>query len=109
MLNLATVTNRYRLPLISEIPDHVREARIYEKLDPRCAFTLIRIKEDNEYRTAFQTSYAQLEYWVMQFGLTNAPAMFQSYIDDCLQPYNDNVALCSLDDILIHLTNDKEH
>jgi len=45
----------------------------------------------------------------MRFGLTNAPATFQSYIDDCLRPYIDDFTLCYLDDILIYSTNDKEH
>jgi len=45
----------------------------------------------------------------MPFSLTNAPATFQSYIDDCLQPYIDDFTLCYLDDILIYSTNAKEH
>jgi len=45
----------------------------------------------------------------MPFGSTNAPATFQSYIDDCLWPYNDHFAICYLDDIVIYLTTRKEH
>jgi len=44
-LNLATVKNRYVLPLISEMLDRVREARIFMKLDLRGADNLIRIKK----------------------------------------------------------------
>jgi hypothetical protein len=108
-LNLATVKNRYPLPLISEMLDRVREARIFTKLDLRGAYNLIRIKEGDEYKTAFRTRYGQFEYRVMPFGLTNAPATFQSYIDDCLRPYIDDFAVCYLDDILIYSTNEKEH
>jgi len=46
---------------------------------------------------------------VMLFGLTNAPASFQGYIDNWLRPYLDNFNLCYLDDILIYSTNKKEH
>jgi hypothetical protein len=56
-LNLATVKNRYPLPLISEMLDRVREARIYRKLDLRGAYNLIRIKQGDEYKTAFRTRY----------------------------------------------------
>ena len=77
-LNLATVKNRYPLQLISEMLDRVREARIFTKLDLRGAYNLIRIKEGDEYKTAFRTSYGQFEYRVMPFGLRNAPATFQS-------------------------------
>jgi len=108
-LNLATVKNRYPLPLISEMLDRVREARIFTKLDFRGAYNLIRIREGDEYKMAFRTHFGQFEYRVMAFGLTNARATFQSYIDDCLRPYIDDFAVCYLDDILIYSTNEKEH
>ena len=108
-LNKATVKIRYPLPLISEMLDRLRGARIFTKLDLRNAYHLIRIKEGDEYKTAFRTRYGQFEYRVMPFGLTNAPATFQAYIDDCLRPYIDDFAVCYLDDILIYSTNEEEH
>ena len=108
-LNLGTVKKRYPLPLISELLDRVREARIFTKLDLRNAYHLIRIKEGDEFKTAFRTRYGQFEYRVMPFGLTNAPATFQAYIDDCLRPYIDDFTVCYLDDILIYSTNEEEH
>jgi len=108
-LNKATVKNRYPLPLISEMLDRVREARIFTKLDLSGAYNLFRIKEGDEYTTAFRTRYGQFEYVVMPLGLTNAPATFQSYIDDCLRPYIDDFAVGYLDDILIYWTNEREH
>jgi hypothetical protein len=80
--NKATVKNRYSLPIISEMLDLVRKARIFTKLDLRGDYNLIRIKEGDEYKTAFRTRYGQFEYQVLPFGLPNAPATFQSYIDD---------------------------
>jgi len=38
------------------------------------SYRLIRIKEGDEYNTAFPTRYWQFEYRVMLFGLTNTPA-----------------------------------
>jgi len=108
-LNLGTVKNRYPLPLISEMLDRVRGARIFIRLDLRNAYHHIRIKEGDEYRTAVRTRYGHFEYRVMPFGLTNAPASFQGYIDDCLRPSIDDFTVCCLDDILIYSTNEKEH
>jgi len=108
-LNTGTIKNRYPLPLISEMLHRLRGARIFTKLDLRNAYHLIRIKEGDEYKTAFLTGYGQFEYRVMPFGFTNAPATFQAYIDDCLRPYIDDFAMCYLDDILIYSTNEKEH
>jgi len=108
-LDSATDKNRYPQPLILEMLDGMRGARIFTKLDLRKAHHLIRIKEGVEYKTAFRTGYGQFEYRVMLFGLTNAPATFQAYIDDCLRPYIDDFAVCYLDDMLIYSTNEKEH
>ena len=89
--------------------DRVREARIFTKLDLRSAYNLIWIKEGDEYKTAFRTHFGQFEYRAMPFGLTKAPATFQSYIDDCVRPSIDDFAVFYLDDILIFSTNEKEH
>jgi hypothetical protein len=89
--------------------DTLRGARIFTKLDLRNAYHLIRIKEGDEYKTAFRTRYGQLEYRVMPFGLTNAPATFKAYIENCLRPYIDDFAVCYRDDILIYSTNEEEH
>ena len=108
-LNLGMVNNRYPLPLISELLDRVRDARIFTELDLRNAYHVIRIKERDEFKTAFRSRDGQIEYRVMPFRLTNEPATFQAYIDDFLRPYIDDFTMCYLDDILIYSTNEKEH
>jgi len=100
--NKATVKILYPLPSIPEMPDRVREARIFMKLDLHGTYHLIQIEEGDEDKTAIRQRYGPFKYQVMPFGVTNAPAMFQSYIDHCLQPYIDNFAVCYLDDILIY-------
>jgi len=102
------IKNRYPLPLISEMFDRLGEAPIFTKLDLWNAYHLIRMKERNEYKTAFRTRYSQFEYRVMPFGLMNVPSTFQVYMDDCLRPYIDDFAVCYLDDILIYLTPEKK-
>jgi hypothetical protein len=108
-LNKATVINRYPFPLITVMLDRVHMARIFTKLDLRGAYDLIRIKEGDEYTTAFRTRYGQFENQVMPFSLTNATATFQSYIDDCLRPFIDDFAVCYHHDTLIYSANEKEH
>ncbi|MBW0576343.1 hypothetical protein O181_116058 [Austropuccinia psidii MF-1] len=51
---------------------------IFSKIDLRGAYKLLRIKEGDEHLTCFRAKYGSLEYLVMQFGLTNAPASFQT-------------------------------
>ena len=45
----------------------------------------------------------------MPFGLCNAPATFQSLMNDLLRPYIGVSCLCYLDDVLIFSKNIKEH
>ena len=89
--------------------DRMSGARIFKKLDLRNAYHLIRIKEGDEYKTAFRTCYGQFEYRVTPFGLRNPQATFQAFIDDCLRLCIDDFAVCYLDNILIYLTNEMEH
>jgi hypothetical protein len=108
-LNRATVKNRYPVPLISEMLDRLRRARIFTKLDFRNAYLPIRIKAGEEYKTAFCTGYGQFKSQVMLFGLTNPLPTFQAYIDDCLGAFIDDCAVCYLNDILIYLTDQEAH
>jgi hypothetical protein len=73
-LNNVTVKNSYPLPLIHELQDRLQGATIFTKLDVPGAYNRIRIKEGDEWKTAFRTKYGLYEYLVMPFGLTNAPA-----------------------------------
>ena len=100
-LNRVTEKNRYPLPLISEILDRLSGAKYFTKLDLKDAFHRIRIREGDEWKTAFRTRYGHFEYLVMPFGLTNAPATFQSYIHQALHGLLDEFCIAYVDDILI--------
>ena len=108
-LNDITIRNSYSLPLMDELRDRVQGARIFSKLDLRDGYYLIRIKEGDEWQTAFRTRYGHFEYKVMPFGLANAPATFQNMINDILREYLDQGVLAYLDDILIYSKSMDEH
>ena len=80
-INNVTVKNIYPLPLMDPLREQVKGATIFTKFDLRDGYYLIRIKEGDEWKTAFQTQYGQFEYKVMPFGLCNAPATFQGMMD----------------------------
>ena len=83
-LNEGTIKNRYPLPLVKETLMRLVQARIFTKLDVRGAYNLIRMKEGDEWKTAFRTRHGLFESLVMPFGLTNAPATFQNFINNAL-------------------------
>ena len=100
---------RHPLPLISETLYRLSGAKIFTQLDLRDAYHRIRIKEGDEWKTAFRTRYGHYEYMVMPFGLANAPATFQAYMNRALSDLLDVCCVAYLDDILIYSTNFEEH
>jgi hypothetical protein len=68
-LNKILVKNRYPLPLIFGLFNQLGQAKIYTKINLQGAYNLVRIKEGDEWKTAFRTRYGHFEYNVMPFGL----------------------------------------
>jgi len=52
-LNKITQKNCYSIPLISDLLDAPKKARIYTKIDLRNTYHLVHIAEGNEWKTAF--------------------------------------------------------
>ena len=65
----------------------------------------MRIWKGDKWKTAFQTRYGHFEYQVMSFGLFNAPANFQRYVNKILAEKLDVFVIVYLDDILIYTKN----
>lgn len=108
-LNAVTEKNVYPLPLIYEMLNRVRNAKIFTALDLKDAYWLVQIKEGDEWKTAFRTRYGLFEYLVMPFGLTNAPSNFQSHVNRCFSDLLDKFVLIYLDDFLIYSDNLEDH
>ncbi|KAK3540883.1 hypothetical protein QTP86_002978 [Hemibagrus guttatus] len=108
-LNKITIRNRYPLPLMATAFEILQEASIFTKLDLRNAYHLVRIRQGDEWKTAFNTPTGHYEYLVMPFGLTNAPAVFQALINDILRDMLDQFVFVYLDDILIFSSSLQEH
>jgi len=64
-LNKLTILNKYLLPLMGQLKDRVAGAKIFTKLDLKDGYHLLRIREGDEWKTAFRTRYGHFEYKVM--------------------------------------------
>ncbi|CAJ0944248.1 unnamed protein product [Ranitomeya imitator] len=82
LLNKITVKFQYPLPLISDLFARIKGASWFTKIDLRGAYNLVRIRQGDEWKTAFNTPEGHFEYLVMPFGLANAPSVFQSFMHD---------------------------
>ena len=108
-LNALTIRNRNAPLLIKDTLAKLCAAKIYSKFDIIAAFNEIRIKKGHEEKTAFLTRYGLYEYVVMPFGLCNAPATFQAFINETLREYLDVFCTAYLDDILVYSSSMQEH
>jgi hypothetical protein len=108
-LNRVTIKNRYPIPLVNNMMDRLRDAKVFSKIDLRAGYHNVRIRDGDEWKTAFRTRYGSFEYLVMPFGLTNAPATFQRFMNDTFADMVDIFVVVYLDDILIFSDNLDEH
>jgi transposase InsO family protein len=108
-LNSNTVRDRFPLPLISQILDRLSGANWFTTLDLKGAYNLVRIKEGCEHLAAFRTPFGLFEPLVIPFGLTNAPSVFQRFINQIFSDLLDVQVIIYLDDLLIFSKTREEH
>ncbi len=85
------------------------QGTVFHKLDLRSAYNLIRIREGDEWKTAFSTTSGHYEYLVMPFGLSNSPSVFQAFINDVFRDMLNRWVIVYIDDILIYSDSYKDH
>ncbi|KAK3548636.1 hypothetical protein QTP70_015936, partial [Hemibagrus guttatus] len=108
-LNALTVRHPYPLPLVPTALEQLQGICIFSKLDLRSAYNLIRIKDGDEWKTAFHTTQGHYKYLVMPYRLTNAPTVFQSLINEIFPDMLNQFVIAYIDDILIYSKSREEH
>jgi Reverse transcriptase (RNA-dependent DNA polymerase) len=80
-VNAITVRNYYPLPRMDECIDSLGDAKIFTTLDCNSGYWQIPVRPEDREKTTF-TSHEGL-YWFlrMPFGLRNAPATCQRFVD----------------------------
>jgi hypothetical protein len=86
------------------IVGQLSHAKVYTKIDLHGGYSLVHIREGDEWKTTFRTHYNHFEYLVMMaFGFTNALNVFQHMMNDVFHEYLDDFVVCYIDDIFIFL------
>jgi hypothetical protein len=108
-LNAVTIKNKYPLPRIDVLFDQLVGAKVFSKIDLRSGYHQIKTRANDIPKTAFSTRYELYEYFVMSFGLTNAPAYFMYLMNLVFMPELDKFVVVFIDDILVYSRNEQEH
>src|SRR5271169_2451237 len=108
-LNSITIKDRYPLPRTDELFNRLQGAKIFSKIDLRSGYHQIRIKPEDNYKTAFQTRYGLYEFAVLPFGLTSAPATFMRLMNDIFHDLLDDCVIVFIDDILVYSKTMETH
>ena len=108
-LNAIIIKNRHSLSFIIETLNRLCDVKRFTKLNLKDAYYRIQIKRGDEWKTAFRTRYDHFEYQIMPFELTNAPTIFQIYINKTLRKLINVICVIYLNDILIFNENSTKH
>ena len=101
-LNEISRKDSYPILRIDETLRTIAAAKYISKVDVISAFHRIRVKDGDEWKTAFNTHFGLYKWLVIPFELTGALATFQRYINWVLRDELDICCFAYIDDVVVY-------
>ena len=117
-LNMSTQPSRYGPPFVADAMNSLGGKKYFSVLDLKNAFEHIPVKKEHQDLTSIITPFGLYKFVRMPYGLCNASATFQRYMDHILRGLsrkNDDGSktpiqvFCFIDDILIASEDRETH
>jgi predicted aspartyl protease len=108
-LNKITIKDKFPLPRAEDLFDQLKGAKYFSKLDLKWGYHQIKMRAEDINKTAFRSQKGSYEWLCMPFGLQNAPATFQRFVQGLFQHVLGIYVCVYMDDILVFSKTQEEH
>ena len=83
-LNKAVQRPKFQMPTLEELLSELSKARIFSSFDAKDGFYQVSLDEESSKLTTFWTPHGRYRYLRMPFGISLAPEVFESTLQECL-------------------------
>ena len=94
--------------MLAQIVDRIGACGVISKFDLTKGYYQVRMKEEDQPKTAFCSPYGKFQFTRVPFGLKNATALFQRFMERVLLSCR-GYADAYIDEIVVYSMNRKEH
>ena len=112
LANNETIDQSYTMKDAEELMNMAAGHDFISTMDLTSGYHQVPMADDSKEITAFSApgpAGGQYQFKVMPFGLKNAPATFQQFVDDVFRPYLGDFMVIYIDDVAIFSNSREEH